>query len=170
MWNDCLDFWNDSDHNIVQNITFISDDYTRYGGGPGFWTRKGFTGVPDSNLIQNNFIKKAGNAIIVSSYNSSLRATGNIIRNNFIGSPTDSLINWGIQLELCKNTIVENNVVQNIKFTKSIGEIITIGINSYYGNGDIIRNNIVHSIKSTKGYSSVGILLSGGETSNHVGS
>lgn len=161
-WNRCLDFWNNSDHNIVQNITFISDDYTRYGGGPGFYTRQGYTVTPDSNLIQNNFIKKAGWAIYVASSNILTRATGNIIRGNSIGSETDSLINWGIQVENGRNTIIENNIVQSIKVLNTVGDQIILGINSYSGDGDIIRNNVVHSLKASGGYSAVGILLSGG--------
>ena len=160
-WNTCADFWNNSDHNVVQNIIFISDDYTRNGGGPGFWTRAGQTETCDSNLIQNNFIKKAGWGIYVSSYNSSLRAEGNIIKGNLIGSDADSLIAWGIQVEHCHNTVIENNIIQNLKVTTTVGEILIPGINSYWGSGDIIRNNIVHGIKASGGYSGVGILLSG---------
>ncbi|MBK7377938.1 MAG: right-handed parallel beta-helix repeat-containing protein [Ignavibacteriales bacterium] len=160
-WNTCADFWNNSDHNVVQNIIFISDDYTRNGGGPGFWTRAGQTETCDSNLIQNNFIKKAGWGIYVSSYNSSLRAEGNIIKGNLIGSHADSLIAWGIQVEHCHNTVIENNIIQNLKVTTTVGEILIPGINSYWGSGDIIRNNIVHGIKASGGYSGVGILLSG---------
>ena len=164
IWNTCLDFLNNSDHNIIQNITFIADDYTRVGGGPNFYSLNGVTVTPDSNLIQNNFIKKGGWPIYVSAYNdnTTLRAVGNIIRGNKIGSEVDSLLGWAIQLERCQNTIVENNIVQNCKLPIISGEILQIGINSYVGLGDIIRNNIVHNIKANSGYSSVGILLSGG--------
>jgi hypothetical protein len=157
----CSAFQNNSDHNVVQNIVFLSENYTKNGFGPSFWTRIGLTVTADSNLIQNNFIKKAGCGIYVSSYNSSLRAEGNIIRGNYIGSDVDSLIAWGIQVEHGHNTIIENNIVQNLKVTTSIGEILIPGINSYWGNGDIIRNNVVHSLKASGGYTSVGILLSG---------
>ncbi|HEY6627310.1 MAG TPA: hypothetical protein VIZ21_10155, partial [Ignavibacteriaceae bacterium] len=167
-WNDCLSFWNNSDQNIVQNIIFISDDFNGYGGGIGFWTRIGNTTTPDSNLIQNNFIPKAGNAIYVSSFNTSTRAKGNIIKDNLIGSETDSLINWGIQIENCQNTIVEGNTIQNIKAPKTIGEILNLGINSYAGDGNVIRNNVVHNMKSSIGYSCVGILLSGGSGINNM--
>lgn len=170
IWNTCLDFFNNSDHNVIQKITFISDDYLRYGGGPGFWTKENFTATPDSNLIQNNFIKKAGIVIYVSSDVSSQRATGNIIRSNIIGSETDSLISWGIQVEHCQNTIIENNIVQNIKIMNTVpgGEKLILGINSYSGLGDIIRNNVVHNIKAPSGYTGVGILLSGGSGSNNM--
>jgi predicted GH43/DUF377 family glycosyl hydrolase len=168
-WNSCLDFWNNSDHNIIQNITFICEDVNGYGGGPGFWTLTNNNNTaPDSNLIQNNFIPKTGNAIYISSNNSTARAKGNIIRDNLIGSETDSLINWGIQVEHCQNTIIENNIIQNIKAPKTIGEILNLGINSYSGDGDIIRNNVIHNMKSSIGYSCVGILLSGGSGSNNM--
>ena len=147
-WNDCLSFWNNSDHNIIQDIIFISDDINGYGMGPGFWSRTGNTTTADSNLIQNNFITKAGIAIYVSAINTLNRARGNIIRDNLIGSETDSLISWGIQVEKGQNTVVEGNIIQNIKAPKTVGDILNVGINSYSGEGDIIRNNIVHNIKS----------------------
>jgi len=152
---------NNSDHNIVQNVNFISDDIYGYGTGPSFITYPGSSATADSNLIQNNFIKKAGAGIYISSDNTTLRATGNIIRGNMVGSETDSLIGWGIQLEHCQNTIVENNIVQNLKVTHTIGEIVNMGINAWRCTNVIIRNNVVHGIRSNAGYMSVGILLSG---------
>jgi len=169
VYNDCVDFLENSDYNVVHNIKFIADDYTGYGGGVGFYTRVGSTSAPDSNLIQNNFIKKSGKGCIyLSSYNSPVSGTGNVIRGNQIGSESDSLIAWGIQVERCKNTIVENNIIQNIKSTPTVGEILNLGINSYSGTGDIIRNNVVHNIKSDNGYTCVGILLSGGTGTNNM--
>ena len=87
-----------------------------------------------------------------------------------MGSETDSLISWGIQVEHCQNTIVENNIVQNLKVISSFGDLITIGINSYWGTDDIIRNNIVHNTRTGSGYTGVGILLSGGVQPTHIGS
>jgi len=166
-FNDGIDFINNSDHNVIQNIVFINEDESR-SSGSGFWCpTTGTTTAPDSNVIQNNFVKQAGMAFFISSDLSSVRAAGNIIRGNKIGSETDSLIAWGIQVEKTQNTIIENNIVQNIKNIHSSVEIISLGINSYSGSGDIIRNNIVHNIKSTTGYSSTGILLSGGLGSNN---
>jgi hypothetical protein len=164
-WNGCLDFVNNSDHNIVQNVIFISDDFYGHGPGPVFETIQGSNATADSNLIQNNFIKKAGIAIYVGTI-PTLLATGNIVRGNIVGSETDSLIGWGIQLEYCKNTIVENNIVQNLKVTHTIGEIVNMGINSWVGSNIIIRNNVVHGIRSNAGYMSVGILLSGSGGTN----
>jgi hypothetical protein len=156
-------FSDNSDHNIIQNLTYIGEDIYRYGDGIVVGTTLNSTAAPDSNLIQNNFIKKGGGGITLSGYfaNGNVRPVGNIIRGNFIGSETDSLINWGMQIEKCQNTIIENNIIQNLKVTVTVGEILILGINSYWGIGDIIRNNIVNNIKSTTGYTSTGILLSG---------
>jgi beta-1,2-mannobiose phosphorylase / 1,2-beta-oligomannan phosphorylase len=49
-WNACIEFIDNSDHNILRNITFISDDINRAGGGPGLYTRAGVNAVADSNL------------------------------------------------------------------------------------------------------------------------
>ena len=38
-----------------------------------------------------------------------------------IGSEKDSLIAWGIHLEDCQNTIVENNIVTELKVTQVLG-------------------------------------------------
>jgi hypothetical protein len=156
IYNDGIDFMDNSDHNVMQNIIFINEDETR-ASGSGFWTVQNNSTAPDSNLIQNNFVKQAGMALYVVSQNALVRAKGNIIRGNKIGSETDSLITWGIQVEKSQNTIVENNIVQNIKATWSLAGI---GIHSYYGSGDIIRNNVIHNIKSSAG-ASTGILLGG---------
>jgi hypothetical protein len=161
-----------SDHNVLQNVNIICDDYQRDGIGIFLGTSSNSTSVPDSNLIQNNFIRKAGCGIYISGYyaNPNTRPIGNIVRGNKIGSEIDSLISWGIQVEKSQNTIVENNIVQNLKLANSVAwENINLGINSYWGSGDIIRNNIVYNIKSISGYTSTGILLSGW-TGGEVGS
>ena len=132
------------------------------GGGPGFWTATNqSSSTCDNNLIQNNFIKKAGIAIYVDGYYSNTKANRNIIRGNKIGSEIDSLITGGIQLQGIQNTLVENNIIQNIAGNNGSSEYLNRGINSYAGVGDTIRNNIIHSIKAKTGYTAVGILLSG---------
>ena len=69
-------------------------------------------------------------------YNTTLTiATGNIIRGNFIGSETDSLISWGIQIEKAYNTIIENNIIENIKTRTYNCSNSMSGINSYCGHG-----------------------------------
>ena len=150
-YNDTIDFMNNSDHNIVQNVTFISEDS---GFGPSFFPDypAGSLFAPDSNLIQNNFIKKGGVAIYVSAEFSAVEAIGNIIRGNIVGSETDSLISWGIQAQFTRNTIIENNIVHNLKEKTIVWQVNTPGINSYSGSGDIIRNNIVHNVRSDAGF------------------
>lgn len=169
-YNASIEFIDNSDHNIFRNMTFISDDIDRAGGGPGLITRAGVNEVADSNIFENNFIKKCGaGAIYLAFNNASLRGTGNIIRGNYIGSDTDSLLGWGIQVEHAQNTIIENNIIQNLKYTPTItSEDFNIGINSYSGLGDIIRNNVIHNVRSSTGTSAVGILLSGGSGSNNI--
>ncbi len=160
-----ITFANNSDHNIVRNLILIGEDLYRYGDGINFLSSLNSTEATDSNLIELNFVKKGAGCVTIGAYfaAANVRPTGNIIRNNKFGSQTDSLYSWGIQLERCKNTIVENNVIQNQKVTLTYGsDIINVGINSFWGEGDIIRNNIVHNIKSTNGYTCTGILLSGG--------
>ncbi len=159
-YNDCVDFWNNSDHNVVQNITFISEDYTRSGTGIMVWNRTNSLSPPNGNLIQNNFIKQAGLGIFVLGFGiANTRPDGNIIRGNLIGSETDSLIAWGIQSEVTLNTIIEKNVVQNVRY---YNDYLNVGINAHGGYGNIIRNNVVHNIYASGGlYGTVGIVLSG---------
>jgi hypothetical protein len=161
-WNDGLDFVDNSDHNIIQNINFICEDYNRLGCGLALYSSVNVgISAPDSNYIQNNFVKK-GNCGILLQGTINTRVIGNIIKENIVGSENDSLIGWGIQLFKSQNGIVENNVVQNLKVSGALPtDDLVIGINSYWGSGDVIRNNIVHNLKSSSGYTSVGILLSG---------
>ena len=159
-YNNCIDFWNNSDNNVVQNITFISEDYTRSGTGIMIWNQPNSLSPPDGNLIQNNFIKEAGVGIFLLGYGvAATSPNSNIIRGNKIGSENDNLITWGIQSEVTLNTIIENNILQNIRYYGSYG---AIGINAYGGYGNIIRNNVVHNIYADGGdIGAVGILLSG---------
>ena len=169
--NRAVEILDNSNFNIIQNLTFIGEDIYRYGDGILVGASLNSLFAPDSNIIQNNFIKKCGGSIVVGVVSSSnVRPTGNIVRNNIIGSETDSLISWGIELDKCRNSLVENNIIQNMKVTTTYGnDILIMGINCYDGSGDIIRNNIVHNIKSSAGYTSTGILLSGssGEVGNN---
>jgi len=162
-YNDGLDFIKNSDHNIIRNIIFITEDITRPSGS-GFWCPDYSIEVGDNNLIENNFFKKAGIAFYMSAGGWGGKAKDNIIRGNIIGSEADSLITWGIQLENCQNTIVENNIIQNITHQAGFG-VLAHGINSYSGSGCIIRNNIVHNIKARTLAGATGILLSGGQGS-----
>lgn len=162
VFNDGIDFCNNSDHNVMQNITFICEDYNRQSGS-GFLCWVGCIGAPDSNLIQNNNTKQAGIAHYFDCYNASLRPVGNIVRGNIIGSETDSLINKGICFFKCLNSVIENNSIQNLKITSGWSESDTfqVGIYSYYGINDIIRNNTVNNLKSNAGYTCSGIIIAG---------
>ena len=164
-----IDFEDDCDYNIVQNVTVIVEDYTE-GWGIALWvydpqSRK----TPDYNIIQNNLIKSTGIGIFVIGGLDNgfvVQPIDNIIRNNKVGTATDSLIAWGIQVERSKGTVIENNEVQNVRLYHDNNYVI--GINSYFGASNIIRNNIVHNISAINSYGgSVGILLSG--TTNEYG-
>ena len=161
-WNDGLDFLNNSDHNVVQNITAVSEDVSRACAGIAFWNQNGSTASADSNVIRFNCVKKAGYAIFLSPWPIISRYKGNIIDGNSIGSETDSLISVGIYLTESEYSVVENNVVQNLKVSgiEPTNDRVT-GIDSYWGNGDTIRNNVVHNLRSSTGYSCAGIILSG---------
>ena len=155
-------FSGNSDHNIIQNLTVITDNLVR-SVGIGFVNfNTASVDEPDSNLIQNNFIKKAWNAIYVSSWSSSgVLADGNIIRGNLIGSETDSLISWAIEVEETKNTIIEDNIVQNIRTpngNNGFPDPFIFGIDLDWCNNGIIRNNVVHNVKSNS-VKCIGILL-----------
>jgi predicted GH43/DUF377 family glycosyl hydrolase len=160
VFNDALDFINNSDHNIIQNITFIVDDNLR-ASGSGFWYTQTGAFAPDSNLIQKNFFKKAGVAFFVVSPTSTTKGKGNSIRENQIGSEIDSLITHGIQATQCENTIIENNIIQNLKLTISGSNELTAGISSVIGSGDIIRNNVIRNLRGISGFTSSGIILWG---------
>ena len=162
-FDDGISFLNNSKHNVVQNVIIECEDYTRLAGGIVFLHESGnFT--PDSNLINNNFIRKAAMGICVSSF--FYKATGNIIRGNIIGSETDSLISMGINLVLDQYTIVEDNIIQNLRNNSQLP--YCPGIVSVGGVGETIRNNVVHNVYVDDGnYGGIGIFLNG--TTGHAG-
>jgi hypothetical protein len=163
IWNDGISFLNNSKHNVVQNVTVECDDYTRKGGGIVFLHESG-NFMPDSNLIQNNFVKKAAMGICVTSF--FYKATGNIIRGNLIGSENDSLISMGINLVLTQYSIVEDNIIQNLRNNSQLP--YCPGITSVAGTAETIRNNVVHNVYVDNGnYGGMGILLNG--TSSNSG-
>ena len=162
--NNGIVFSNDADHNIIQNVIVICEDISRTGIGIFLVCSVNSPFAPDSNLIQNNFIKKAGAAIVVTASwaNANTKHIGNVIRGNKVGSETDSLIAWGIQIEKSQNAVAENNIVKNLKlYNNNTWDGVNKGINSYWGASDTIRNNIVHNFKSLSGIHSTGIQLSG---------
>jgi hypothetical protein len=104
-------FINNSDHNVVQNLIVIGDDIDRLSSGIIFGSRDNSHFAPDSNLIQKNLIKKGGGAIDITAQNAftNVRAIGNIIRENKIGTESNSTLAWGIWTEKTSYTIVEGN-------------------------------------------------------------
>jgi len=153
-------FFDDSDNNIIQNTILIVDRYKESGLGIIFKSLTNTSVAPDNNIIQYNHIKQAAFAILIIAFDSNINAFNNIIRGNIVGSETDTLIRVGIQIDKNQNTVIENNIVQNVhSYTPDF--FYAIGINSYWGTGCIIRNNVVHNVSSNRLGGSVGILLSG---------
>ena len=161
--NDCVVFLDNSDHNIIKLVDFISEDYTRDCAGIIFQVSSTSTTFsPDSNVIAGNRFKKAGIGIYLEGYANA--ATGNVIRINSFGWGTDGFISGGIHLFHNKNAIIENNTVNNLGHhsNSSFFNDIIRGINAYWSDGTIIRNNLVHNIENNSGYyGATGILLSG---------
>jgi predicted GH43/DUF377 family glycosyl hydrolase len=158
--NNGLCFVNNSDYNIVRNTTFINESSFRLGVVLGFFSDINVQVTPDNNLIQSNFIKQAGIGIWIGTHQPNLRLTGNIIKGNIIGSETDSLISWGIQVERNQNALIEENIVENIRGASS-EFAIAHGINCYGCTESTIRNNIVHNVNTSYNGGSMGIALIG---------
>jgi len=158
-YNEGILFMNNSDHNVIQNITFLIEDYLRESGF-GFWSEQAGTAA-DSNLIQNNFVKKAGWSLYIYNTGTGVMGKGNIIRGNKIGSETDSLVAAGIQVNHCENTLIENNIIQNLRVTfPGVGKG-QAGIGTVFGSGNIIRNNVIKNLRGTAGSMACGIFLLG---------
>ena len=139
--NNAAGIYNNSDHNNIRNLVIVADDYLRIS--MGIYITGGTQYAPDFNKIENNFIKKAGVAILLDSYLSPVRANNNIIDGNIIGSETDSLISWGIQSQHTHSTTISNNHVQNIRYGIHYE---CPGIDSYCDFNCKIFNNVVHNI------------------------
>ena len=161
-WNDGISFLNNSKNNIVQNVIIECEDFSRKCSGIIFLHQSGNNNV-NNNIIRNNFIKKAAIGINIASF--FYRATGNIIRDNIIGSESDSLISIGINIVLGQKTLVDNNSIMNIR-SKSSQIISNIGycagIASVATVSDTIRNNVIHNVSvDDDGCDAIGILLNG---------
>ncbi|MBE0571885.1 MAG: T9SS type A sorting domain-containing protein [Ignavibacteriaceae bacterium] len=158
--NNGLCFVNNSDYNIVRNTTFINESSFRLGVVLGFFSDINVQVTPDNNLIQSNFIKQAGIGIWVGTHQPNLQPIGNIIKGNIVGSETDSLISWGIQVERNQNALIEENIVEKIRGA-SAEFVIAHGINCYGCSESTIRNNIVHNVNTSYNNGSMGIGLTG---------
>jgi hypothetical protein len=157
-FNDGIVFVNNSKHNVIQNVIFECEDYAGLGCAMTLLYVSGpFT--PDSNLIENNFVEKAAMGISIISY--SYRPVGNVIRGNKIGSETDSFISMGINLFCCQRTVVEFNIIQNIRNNPSL--VYSPGIVSVAGVGEKINNNVIFNVHVDAGDTTggIGILLNG---------
>ena len=163
-------FLDNSDHNIIRNITLISEDYTKVSAAIGFSPLFDFSTsfTADSNLIQHNLITKAGLGILVQGSDIQ-NAKGNRIVANIIGDESDSLITWGINLDHTENTLVENNTVQNLEHISYLDFFHDgiHGIRANRTNGTVIRNNVVRNINDpfintyNTHHGSAGIVISG---------
>ena len=161
-WKSGTEFRNNSDYNVVQNVIFIQEDINYDTDGAGFWTEWG-SETTDNNIIQNNFIKRAGIGIVLAGKNQYTKATSNIIRGNNIGSETDSLITMGIGAWALQSSIIEDNIVQNLRqHFQVFGQmILTPAIELAFSNNSIIRNNVVHNCNSNSLQGSAGIWVAG---------
>jgi photosystem II stability/assembly factor-like uncharacterized protein len=147
-YNDGIDFWGNSDHNIVQNLTASSDDITRTSCVVAFYGYENLSGSSDSCLISGLSITSGYIGIYLYGP-AGMRLNGNVIRNNHIGSPSDSLIAIGIYNDLSsEGTIIENNHIENLRLSGvSAPSTVLIGIALSGSKNSIIRNNIVHNIR-----------------------
>ena len=89
-------------------------------------------------------------------------------RGNQIGSETDSLVAYGIEVGNSDGTLIENNLIQNMKATLSGSNQAQIGIALDGGNNQIIRNNVIRNCSSISGYITSGIYVGVGGTNNQV--
>jgi hypothetical protein len=164
-WNDGIDLWKNCDHVVIQNLTASSDDIARMGASTITLLGDG-SGAPDSCLVSGLAVISGSMGIAVSGYPSYLiRPKGNVLRGNHIGSPKDSLISRGFQIEGADGTIIENNHVENLRLSlpDSYGDRYILGINAYFCRDVVIRNNVVHNVCATMSQTYIdGILLSGG--------
>jgi photosystem II stability/assembly factor-like uncharacterized protein len=147
-YNDGIDFWGNSDHNIVQNLTASSDDITRTCCVVAFYGYDNLSGSSDSCLISGLSITSGYIGIYLYGP-AGMRLNGNVIRNNHIGSPSDSLIAIGIYNDLSsEGTIIENNHIENLRLSGvSVPSTALTGIALSGSKNSVIRNNIVHNIR-----------------------
>jgi hypothetical protein len=162
-WNDAVDFYYNSDFAIVQNLTAWSDNATDLNTSVVSLWGDG-QGAPDRRLISGLRVTSGAMGIFVGGLHPSypVRLRGNVIRNNHVGSPTDSVISRGIQIQGADGTIAENNHGEHMsRLITFDGDTFVIGINTYFGKNTIIRNNIVHGLRGSSGCELYGILASG---------
>ena len=152
-WNDGIDFIGDCDFAIIRNLTAGTDDVTRLGTGAiVLWADS--LGAPDSCLVSGVRVTSGGLGIFVGGLSPSyaIRLRGNVIRDNHIGSPIDSLISRGIELDGTDGTVVENNHIENVRLAQKFNNTYwVLGIYAYYCFNAIIRSNVVHGLRGSNG-------------------
>jgi predicted GH43/DUF377 family glycosyl hydrolase len=166
-WNDAIDFLGNSDFNIIRNLTARTEDISRSSAAIALFSDN--FGGPDSCLITESSALSGKFGIYVGSYGPTWphRPRGNVIKNNQIGSSSDSMIAWGIQTVGTDGSLIEENHVQHLRLMglDEGGVARVFAINAYFASNAIIRNNIVHDIWTTAANATAyGILLSGAAT------
>jgi trimeric autotransporter adhesin len=157
--NQPISFFDNSNHNEVKNLNIMDGDNTYQAAPIGFFVNTSGS-VPDSNLVENNIITGGSIGAVIVGMNSTVEPTGNRLTGNFIASETESLRPWGFFIQLCSNTFVENNIIQNLRIN---GEDVTYGIQVVSCDSTIIRNNVIHDVYNETGPTgSMGIILDGG--------
>ncbi len=148
LYNDAIDFWGNCDHNIIQNLSVCSDDITRQGIAVALIGYDNNSGSPDSCLLSGLSITSGAYGIYLYGP-ASMKLKGNVIRNNHIGSPIDSLIALGIYNDFSsEGTVIEYNHIENLRLPGINGpSSVLIGIALNGSRNSIIRNNIVHNIR-----------------------
>jgi predicted GH43/DUF377 family glycosyl hydrolase len=161
-WLAGVNFTNNSDYNEIKHMIITIENKGFETDGIFIWTVSG-SETSDNNIVQNNFIKSADVGIIVAGQNQNTKATGNIVSGNKIGSETDSLITIGIGTWALDNSIIENNIVQNLRQQPLAYWNISLnpGISLSFSSNSIIRNNVVHNIKANSLQGCTGIWVAG---------
>jgi hypothetical protein len=165
-WNDAIDFIGDCDFNVVQNLTARSDDVLRWSGAIYIYPPIGELTAPDSCLVSGVSVTGGRIGIGIEGSSPDLRASGNIIRGCHVGSPSDSLIAWGIHGLFVDGAIIEGNLVENLRLNwgGGIGSLqYQLAINMYGSSNSSIRSNVVRELCIKADNSECcGILASGG--------
>jgi hypothetical protein len=163
-WNDAIDLWKNCDNVVIQNLTASTDDNYRLETST-ILLLGDASGGPDSCLISGVSVTSGPIGIYVGGYMTTLRPKGNVIRGCHIGSPTDSIISRGIEMDNTEGTVAENNHIENLKHTMTFSGLTSVlGIHSWYNNNAVIRNNVIHGLRGTSAANIHAILGSGEPT------
>ena len=163
--NQPISFFDNSDHNEVKNLTVTDGDNTYQATPIGFYVTTSQS-VPDSNLVENNVINGGSIGAIIVGIDNIRAPEGNRIAGNRVVSETESLRPWGFFIQHCSHTLIENNIIQNLRIN---GENVTYGIQVVSSDSTVIRNNVIHDVDDEGGsMGSIGIALVQGGFDNVV--